>query len=131
MRSSPGRSTEPVPPATYRLRLDLGLPSVGKWVNSYGGQLCAADGVETVSHFDREGVILIPNEQITGTIFNIQRYCIHDGPGIRTTVFLKGCPMHCAWCENPESIKAKAQLGFTPGSASAAENAKKSARRRP
>ena len=55
---------------------------------------------------------MIPNEQITGTIFNVQRYCIHDGPGIRTTVFLKGCPMHCAWCENPESIQAKAQLGF-------------------
>ncbi len=55
---------------------------------------------------------MIPDEGIFGTIFNIQRYCIHDGPGIRTTVFLKGCPMHCAWCENPESIRAKAQLGF-------------------
>jgi pyruvate formate lyase activating enzyme len=38
-----------------------------------------------------------------GTIFNIQRYSIHDGPGIRTTVFLKGCPVHCWWCHNPES----------------------------
>ncbi|RXG66179.1 glycyl-radical enzyme activating protein [Candidatus Atribacteria bacterium 1244-E10-H5-B2] len=39
----------------------------------------------------------------TGIIFNIQRYSIHDGPGIRTTVFLKGCPLNCWWCQNPES----------------------------
>lgn len=40
---------------------------------------------------------------IKGTIFNIQKYSIHDGPGIRTTVFLKGCPLSCSWCHNPES----------------------------
>ena len=40
----------------------------------------------------------------TGTIFDIQRASLHDGPGIRTTVFLKGCPAHCLWCHNPESI---------------------------
>ncbi|MHB1394899.1 MAG: glycyl-radical enzyme activating protein [Clostridia bacterium] len=38
-----------------------------------------------------------------GRIFNVQRYSIHDGPGIRTTVFLKGCPLSCIWCHNPES----------------------------
>ena len=38
-----------------------------------------------------------------GMIFNIQRFSLHDGPGIRTTVFLKGCPLRCAWCSNPES----------------------------
>ncbi len=38
-----------------------------------------------------------------GTVLNIQRYCLHDGPGIRTTVFLKGCPLVCDWCHNPES----------------------------
>ncbi len=39
---------------------------------------------------------------ISGTIFDIKRYALHDGPGIRTTVFLKGCPLRCAWCHNPE-----------------------------
>lgn len=42
-------------------------------------------------------------EDISGVVFNIQRYSIHDGPGIRTTVFLKGCPLVCTWCQNPES----------------------------
>jgi len=40
---------------------------------------------------------------VSGLVFNIQRYSIHDGPGIRTTVFLKGCPLDCWWCHNPES----------------------------
>jgi pyruvate formate lyase activating enzyme len=39
----------------------------------------------------------------SGIVFNIQHYSIHDGPGIRTTVFLKGCPLKCLWCQNPES----------------------------
>jgi pyruvate formate lyase activating enzyme len=39
---------------------------------------------------------------LTGVVFNIQRYVLHDGPGIRTTVFLKGCPLACPWCHNPE-----------------------------
>jgi len=42
-------------------------------------------------------------EKMSGEIFNIQRYSIHDGPGVRTTVFLKGCPLRCYWCQNPES----------------------------
>jgi len=45
-------------------------------------------------------------------IFDIQRFSIHDGPGIRTTVFFKGCPLHCAWCQNPESHKARPELAF-------------------
>lgn len=48
----------------------------------------------------------------TGTIFNIQRFCIHDGPGIRTTVFFKGCPLSCIWCHNPESKKSRVQLSY-------------------
>ncbi len=49
-------------------------------------------------------------DQATGTVFNIQRYSLHDGPGIRTTVFLKGCPLSCAWCHNPESISAGPEI---------------------
>jgi pyruvate formate lyase activating enzyme len=47
-----------------------------------------------------------------GWIFNIQRYSIHDGPGIRTTVFLKGCPLRCLWCDNPESQLIEPQFVF-------------------
>jgi len=49
---------------------------------------------------------------IAGNIFNIQRYCIHDGPGIRTTVFFKGCEMKCFWCHNPEALNNNRQLQF-------------------
>lgn len=47
-----------------------------------------------------------------GIVFDIQKFCLHDGPGIRTTVFLKGCDMRCQWCHNPESFEPKVQLGF-------------------
>jgi pyruvate formate lyase activating enzyme len=47
-----------------------------------------------------------------GVIFDIQRYSIHDGPGIRTTVFLKGCPLRCFWCQNPESQAIKPEIFF-------------------
>ena len=45
-----------------------------------------------------------------GVIFDIRRFCIHDGPGIRTTVFLKGCPLQCRWCHNPESQKHSVEV---------------------
>lgn len=46
----------------------------------------------------------------TATIFNIQKFSIHDGPGIRTTVFFKGCPLKCLWCHNPESQESRMQI---------------------
>ncbi len=46
----------------------------------------------------------------SGLVFNTQRYSIHDGPGIRTTVFLKGCPLRCAWCHNPEGLLPEPEL---------------------
>jgi len=51
---------------------------------------------------------------VTGRVFDIKRYSIHDGPGIRTTVFLKGCPLRCAWCHNPESIAPEPELMHWP-----------------
>lgn len=49
-----------------------------------------------------------------GIVFDIQHFSIHDGPGIRTTVFLKGCPLRCLWCHNPESQKSEPEIGFWP-----------------
>jgi pyruvate formate lyase activating enzyme len=50
----------------------------------------------------------------TGCVLNIQHFCTHDGPGIRTTVFLKGCSLRCKWCSNPESIHPKPELAYNP-----------------
>lgn len=45
-------------------------------------------------------------------IFNVQRYCVNDGPGIRTTVFMKGCPLSCLWCHNPESKRFASEMAY-------------------
>lgn len=50
--------------------------------------------------------------EIKGLVFDIKKYAIHDGPGIRTTVFFKGCPLECQWCHNPESWRALPEHGF-------------------
>ncbi len=49
-----------------------------------------------------------------GVVFDIQRYSIHDGPGIRTTLFLKGCPLRCPWCHNPEGQESAPELLLAP-----------------
>ncbi len=49
---------------------------------------------------------------MTGTVFDIKEMAVHDGKGIRTTVFLKGCPLRCKWCHNPEGLSAKPQLMY-------------------
>jgi pyruvate formate lyase activating enzyme len=51
-------------------------------------------------------------DDVKGIIFNIQRYSIHDGPGIRTTVFMKGCPLGCLWCQNPESKDLRSEIFY-------------------
>lgn len=51
---------------------------------------------------------------IFGTVFNIQKFSIHDGPGIRTLVFFKGCPLRCLWCCNPESQSPLPEHGYNP-----------------
>ncbi len=55
------------------------------------------------------------SSNLTGIIFDVKRYAIHDGPGIRTTVFFKGCPLRCEWCHNPESWKPERERAFRPG----------------
>lgn len=55
-------------------------------------------------------------ETITGTVFDIKQLAVFDGPGIRTTVFLKGCPLRCAWCHNPEGLSPSRQLMVSTGS---------------
>ena len=69
---------------------------------------CLSDGPEVNFDYFSPGADFVFG--MKGMVFNIQRFCINDGPGIRTTVFLKGCPLHCAWCHNPESISPHAEV---------------------
>ncbi len=57
----------------------------------------------------------IEDKKQTGIVFNIQKYSVHDGPGIKTIVFMKGCPLHCSWCSNPESQFFQPELAFNSG----------------
>ena len=65
-------------------------------------------------HFSHQYIRNIRKEvtDMKGNIFDIKRFAVHDGPGIRTTVFFKGCPLRCVWCHNPEGLSAKPQLAY-------------------
>jgi pyruvate formate lyase activating enzyme len=54
----------------------------------------------------------VPRPRVKGLVFNIMRFSLHDGPGIRTTVFLKGCPLTCWWCHNPESQNVRPEVMY-------------------
>ena len=69
------------------------------------GPCSSLDQVESASLWDGTTV---------GIVFDIQRYAIHDGPGIRTTVFLKGCSLRCFWCHNPEGLRPNPEIQFEP-----------------
>ncbi len=58
---------------------------------------------------------VLEDKKKRGIVFNIQKYSVHDGPGIRTIVFLKGCPLACRWCSNPESQQREPELAYHTG----------------
>jgi len=64
----------------------------------YRGRLCY-----TQSMLERD---------ITAVVFEVREFCLHDGPGVRTTVFFKGCPLRCAWCHNPEGLSPEPEVLF-------------------
>ena len=61
------------------------------------------------------GPAMTGTNEITAVVFDIEKFAVHDGPGIRTVVFLKGCPLHCRWCHNPESQSFDPELFFDFG----------------
>jgi pyruvate formate lyase activating enzyme len=61
-----------------------------------------------------KGQLMAWNPEIKGNIFRVKRFSIHDGPGIRTSVFLKGCPLNCIWCHSPEGIDSSVTIWHNP-----------------
>lgn len=83
-------------------------------VNDYSKTFTYRKTVKLIAHSRIEGNLMkkfVPDKN-TALIFNIQHFCLHDGPGIRTTVFFNGCPLTCPWCCNPESIPLNPVLMF-------------------
>ena len=74
-----------------------------------GGNIAGPRPASKALGSDRSGA------QISGDVFDIKKYAIHDGPGIRTTVFFKGCSLKCKWCHNPESWRRSPEPGFRRG----------------
>ncbi|RQD69510.1 MAG: glycyl-radical enzyme activating protein [Halanaerobium sp. MSAO_Bac5] len=71
------------------------------------------DGCTTIIYvINSRGGIKV--NDIVGNVFNVQRYTVHDGPGIRTEIFLKGCSLNCLWCCNPEGINKDLEIGIYP-----------------
>ena len=60
-----------------------------------------------MSDLERDG-------RLTGAIFDVKRFAVHDGPGLRSTLFLKGCPLRCPWCQNPEGMRPEIRLWHKP-----------------
>jgi len=58
--------------------------------------------------------VRLPVNEVSGVVFDIQRFSVHDGPGIRTTVFLKGCSLRCFWCHNPEGLRPIVEVEYFP-----------------
>jgi pyruvate formate lyase activating enzyme len=69
--------------------------------------------MSTIQNID-ETQLASAGSAVMGRVFNIQRFSLHDGPGIRTTIFLKGCPLRCLWCHNPEGVDASPSVSFLP-----------------
>lgn len=58
--------------------------------------------------------MMSPSERTACRVFDVQRFSVHDGPGIRTTVFFEGCPLRCGWCQNPESFRSRKADAVSP-----------------
>ncbi|MHC4169015.1 MAG: glycyl-radical enzyme activating protein [Planctomycetota bacterium] len=78
-------------------------------MTSSGGNIADPGSTQNAPGSDRSG------GRISGYVFDIKKYAIHDGPGIRTTVFFKGCSLKCKWCHNPESWRISPEPGFRRG----------------